>query len=60
MIQEPCPRSQSTHCATPRQVALSPHDRPSPVDDAGEVQIRLPDLTLHRSQSKMGEYTRPA
>jgi len=33
---------------TPRQIALFPHDRPVPVDDARVVQIRLRDLTLHR------------
>ena len=33
---------------TPRQIALFPHDRPAPVDDASVVQIRLRDLTLHR------------
>ena len=32
---------------TPRQIALFPHDRPAPVDDARVVQIRLRDLTLH-------------
>lgn len=33
---------------TPRQIALFPHDRPAPADDARVVQIRLRDLTLHR------------
>ena len=33
---------------TPSQIALFPHDRPAPVDDASVVQIRLRDLTLHR------------
>ena len=33
---------------TPRQIALFPHDRPSPIDDSRVVQIRLRDLTLHR------------
>ena len=32
----------------PRQIALFPHDRPAPTDDARVVQIRLNQLSLHR------------
>jgi hypothetical protein len=34
--------------AAPRQIALFPHDRPAPTDDARVVQIRLDQLSLQR------------
>ena len=38
-----CPDSNTTS-----QIALFPHDRPAPTDDARVVQIRLDQLSLHR------------
>jgi len=34
--------------AAPQTLALFPHDRPAPTDDARVVQIRLDQLSLHR------------
>jgi transposase len=44
-------KTLEAHCpdaSTTSQIALFPHDRPAPIDDARVVQIRLDQLTLRR------------
>ena len=40
--------AHSPGCDAPTQIALFPHDRPAPTDDARVVRIHLDDLSLRR------------